>query len=837
MKTQLLKPFTILAFFILMLCTWHTEAQVVPIDIQERITNSDYIFEGEVIRADCYWNADKTFIFTSVTVDITKVFKGALHCGSVEVITEGGIKGDTSLDISHNLSLEKGEMGIYLCRQTNRELPLIDYYPETNPVKLDPKYDEQSFIKYYDDYVNHIAEDWQYNFDSLAQVYNVVELYAQLNYIDCYPHRSIFDVHEDRANTLDQSTINPNVTSQNSALSIETDTLHRLNIRYGNRHVTSGIPHRFEFDIQLNDDCDTCYFSAADLIVKYDPLVFGGNLGSNPATIITQTGVLINHPYNIQYFDVSPSALAIRINRNATFLPGDSLINLPADPNLVNTVHLSVEILDCNSSSAILDTVVYPSYFNYHWYNSAAINPSLDSMYNYSLIDHPIPLTFPSCLMHIDAISPSTVNGGILDSVTVTGMGFDSIRGNGNVFLRNADRGGSNYVPLDSMDYGTWSDTLIKFAVPSIIDSLNTGKTYTPGSGIIKVKKNAGQVEVSQDPLNIFYSVTNMFPEDPGPRAKFFVNLITQPGSSGYVFRTDTNFSHHSDRLSCLRSAIRDWVCLTDVNFKLGTDTTFSFNQNIAPAVGHNVNYILFDTIQNNTVLARTYQWKQTQRFLCQRAWAYEIDLVVNKLYMNTFAADTDNTHPILPGLHDLYQILLHELGHAHSLRHVNDSSAVMWYAETPNIGGIPANLRRVKLYNDNSAYGGGNYVVERSLTFDTTVCGDTASAISVLMPDTGSNCTTFVGIAPQPKHNAQFSLYPNPSSAFINLSCKLEKEAEVEIKIYDYLGRIVYMIPKKKQSSGTFVENISTQSFPDGFYIVKLSVNKFEYATKFIKQ
>ena len=76
-------------------------------------------------------------------------------------------------------------IGIFLCSPSQKELPLIDYYSETNPLVLDFPYDIQGYIKYFNDNFNKAIVDYQYSLDSLAQAYNLIELYTQLNYVDC----------------------------------------------------------------------------------------------------------------------------------------------------------------------------------------------------------------------------------------------------------------------------------------------------------------------------------------------------------------------------------------------------------------------------------------------------------------------------------------------------------------------------------------------------------------------------------------------------------------------------------------------------------------------------
>ena len=119
-------------------------AQEIPKDITERVLFCNYIFEGEVIRSNAYWSSDKKNILTSSTIEIYKLLKtdstSDFTCGTVEVISEGGTINDTTLKISHNLELRKGMKGIFLCNETQKELPAEDYYSESNSIKLDIPY-------------------------------------------------------------------------------------------------------------------------------------------------------------------------------------------------------------------------------------------------------------------------------------------------------------------------------------------------------------------------------------------------------------------------------------------------------------------------------------------------------------------------------------------------------------------------------------------------------------------------------------------------------------------------------------------------------------------------
>lgn len=180
MKTKQLFLLTLLTFMC-MFC----RAQTIYKDLYTIFMGTDYIFEGQVIRSDCYYGDNEQMIYTSYTMEISKIFKGELTCGTVEVITEGGTIGDVSLEVSHNISFRKGEIGIFCANLSPYENAAINYYPETNDAVLYIKYGNQGFFKYFFDDINAAISNTRYDFDSLVQVYDTLQIMSQTNYIDC----------------------------------------------------------------------------------------------------------------------------------------------------------------------------------------------------------------------------------------------------------------------------------------------------------------------------------------------------------------------------------------------------------------------------------------------------------------------------------------------------------------------------------------------------------------------------------------------------------------------------------------------------------------------------
>lgn len=789
-------------------------AQVIPKDIIERVTKSEFIFEGEVIRENGYWNDNENFIYTSLTIDVKKLFKGTLLCGKIEMILDGGKVGDSiALEISHNLVLKKGDKGIFLCRRTAKELPAIDYYPENNPEKLEAIFNEQGFLKYFKDGINPVISDWQFSLDSLAKVYDLMELYTQLNYVDCYPAQSIFD------NELVQNEEPPTASNSDyrssSVNAIDTNLTSTLE---NPQLTTFGGRKYFEFDISLSDSAAGIYLNQAIVKIKYDTLTFGSRIKFNNKITLSRGTVLLDTTTyrNPSGLDFTNEIITIVIGNTH-----DSLISfydLSSTPT--PTVHVKIEIMDCNHVSAIEQFQ-----FNTFAFYTLGATTALP-IFSYDTLNTPNNLNFSGCgggIVYINSILPSNVRAGTGDLVTINGGGFGSTRGSGNVFLKNADDGGRTYLQLDSMDYITWNNNEISFIVPSAIGA----QKHCPGSGLVKIMNDAGDsISSPMDYINIDYSVKNIYVHD-SIFNKFFVNLSPDDTSAingGFIFRPDTSFTSHPDRLATFKKAVDSWVCLTTVNFNVGDEIDTSTD---SIAVLDGISRVKFAYISDSSTIANTQQWVYYRRGNCNSAWTKEIDIIFNKDFL--FVADTNINNNIPVGYIDLYQVALHELGHALSLHHVNDQSKVMWYASLPF--GIAAADRRVTLYNDQAAIDGGLYVVNESLLFDTVNC----AAGTNILTSGNSHCTIDISEIDRKINN--LNLYPNPTSSDLNISFQTDKPSALSIQIIDLTGRVIYSSVDKITTLSYNATIPISQSIDSGIYILKLNIGMSEYNGKFIKQ
>lgn len=89
-------------------------AQLYPVTLEERVTRSEVIIEGKVIRQKSFWNSERTAIFTANEIWVYKSYKGTVNGEKAILITQGGRVGDTIIKVTNALTLNIGDEGIFL---------------------------------------------------------------------------------------------------------------------------------------------------------------------------------------------------------------------------------------------------------------------------------------------------------------------------------------------------------------------------------------------------------------------------------------------------------------------------------------------------------------------------------------------------------------------------------------------------------------------------------------------------------------------------------------------------------------------------------------------------
>jgi len=330
-------------------------------------------------------------------------------------------------------------------------------------------------------------------------------------------------------------------------------------------------------------------------------------------------------------------------------------------------------------------------------------------------------------LASISSFSPATVHGGALNdptnnTLTINGSGFGTASGSAEVRFKdgNSDFTTPDYsVPYTSSYMVSWSDTKIVIKVPS-----------RAATGKIAVVISDGSIVQSTATLDVFYSVLDAaFDFSPTVDTTVVVEprLMNTNNSGGYNFKYSTstsgggkNFSTDPVKATFL-SALTTWKESAGINFSEGPTTPV---QKIEDDTN---NLVVFDNLNTGVspmasgVLEITYSFSS----LCYVASPFQVyaaqkrgfDILIrnNGVSVGNIPFEEGPCFPA-EGTYDRETVILHELGHALNLAHINDDfegisvpnlnpEKVMHYA-------ITSSVDRRSL--DNSAYKAGFYTTTK---------------------------------------------------------------------------------------------------------------------------
>ncbi len=824
-KANVMKNLSTILFFLLAINFLH--AQEIPINLVNRINAVNFIFEGKVINSQPYYSDNGQYIYTSNTVEITKILKGDIKCGTIEIITKGGKIDGTKLEISHSLKLTKGSSGIFLCTETNRPSSTIDFYPESNLEKLEPTFENQSFIRYWWDGHNINAADVWHNYDSLVSVYNATEVISGLQFIAC--EESITDTifnpnfnfsEEEEFPTYSKEDFNKliqyaefkrnNYTQEDISKSTS-----KIFYNLSNLIITGTTQKYLEFDVTVKDNLGTKYLDQSAVRIVYDSLAFGSNIVANGNIIVTR-GTL-NADTNC-YSAPIPSD----VNSHTILIPALETVFSQCKAPILQTpqsiMHIKMKIQTCDipNNIALVDTATFfgPSLIlNYSAY---ADFPADTFQTYYDDLEHIQIESVPACEITITDFYPKEVAGGIKDTLTIKGFQFGANRGTGNIYFKNANDGGSSEVFLDSLDYILWSDTLIKIHVPSFDSAIVAGTAnigIPAGTGFFRVVNNVEKMDTSNVELKIKFSVAN------NNQKKAYIISPRDIFDKKITFHCSYEVANYGggEMKAVIRKALKDWTCLTGIDWKLGSDTLYTDSI----AKNDSLCIITFADLNPN-VLASTKGWKGVCPVPGNPAVYFEMDIEIDT--NNLLFIDTISTS-IPAGYLDFYSIILHELGHAHNLKHVIGSSNIMHYAISP--GQIKRNLE-----NDLSCDEGGNWVIDFSTdTINNPINNCGLENISAFLKTPCSH----LSVENIDKNNSNTLVYPNPFTGIINIEINSLNSSAAYIQIYDLRGKLI--IDKKYQiNQGLNTIPIETIRLNNGVYLMTILLGNKLTSHKIIK-
>ncbi|MDR1758547.1 MAG: hypothetical protein LBR51_06290 [Bacteroidales bacterium] len=299
---------------------------------------------------------------------------------------------------------------------------------------------------------------------------------------------------------------------------------HTLTLQLANQQLihdnTTGKYH-IRFDVLVNSNHPNLYLDYATLFINYEDQYFNSeaidNFPSNYVQSVDIDGVSVwkgeafgqeNYKFCLARAESNVICLEISnwIDENRTVL----------DTVPVPLLHFQLELQ--NNLSQVQSFFAFSPYYH--------VNPTNHSQYttiqSYASGYYAFSNVFllPSDTLTISTLAAPIITGfdaslkiaGIGDTLSINGAHFGT--GRGTVLFKNANRGGATFLKgLDDQYFVSWSDSLIKVLVPSLVYQVHNSNTYEyqggAGSGQVKIKTAAGDSCVSNTSLDIPVSVIN----------------------------------------------------------------------------------------------------------------------------------------------------------------------------------------------------------------------------------------------------------------------------------------------------------------------------------------
>ena len=327
---------------------------------------------------------------------------------------------------------------------------------------------------------------------------------------------------------------------------------------------------------------------------------------------------------------------------------------------------------------------------------------------------------------------PTTVNGGALNDpannvLTINGSGFGNTPGGSAAILfkdGNNDNTAPDYsVPYNSPYVVSWKDNAIVIKVP--------GRAAT---GKIAVVLNDGATQAtSATSLTVFFSILNFQFDFSSVGVDTVIvgepRLMNTNSQGGYTYKfgADTagksiNFATDAAAATFNR-AVTTWKDLVGANLVAGGTTT------VQKVGNDNINVVEYDNLNTGVpamaegVLEVTYSFGticyQPTPFTLFNAQKSGFDILIRNPNVSTGGVVNFETGPCFPVVttYDLENIILHEVGHALNLMHINDGYQVTNNAYAHVNPGKIMHYSIIDYANrrspDESAYQGALYSVE----------------------------------------------------------------------------------------------------------------------------
>jgi|GEM_PF-3646718 len=831
---------------LLILANGQLLAQEVLKTLEERINEITYVFEGRVISSNSYETKNGGFINTSNTIQISRVFKGNLQCGTVEFITDGGDIGHRKVDISHNLDLHRGMTGIFLAKLTHKEMSPFDFYSESNNEQIEGSFGNQSFIKYWDD----ILRNKTLAFDMSEGNFEIEDLYSEITTITGYPMNPCSDyLFKPVEGFLKNRFVHRIVPFEHSTLPLnemhlEETKEHNNTISKSLGSVDLTVSHLFsqeqlvtiiqgtdtsdwvELTIDMADDSSSVYLGYTQFHIEYDTATFGPNIwDATYSNLELERGNVFMNTLAYQHpsaYNLNDSTIVVNI-----FLEAAPQGRYDLSTNLEQALICRFKLKDCTPSPDF-NFEVNDNIF-YHTDPNTAVNIKYDFFQNNNWSLNSCAAGIPKIDSFVSSYDGAhTIRSGVFDTLRIYGSNFgDSFTAHANILFPNANDGGStrhglnshNFDPILTLSGDTiipWTDTLITILMPTFSRQYfapsGSLQSSSPGSGVFYLVNKDSLFTSSPTGLTIKYSIM----DEPLNRSTSILCATDSTEKGRKIkFRLDTEVANFANgqMKAVIEFALKEWSCKTGIDWELGSDTI-----NLG-AKEDSIFHICF--IEDAVYVAQAPNYLYNRCPFNQYYYYDEFDIRISKTIAHRFVYDTTRTININASAIDFLAVIEHELGHGLRMNHMIDINDLMYYTVQQN---ATANQRhRI----DGDCLEGGIYSCSKtfhSQDFVTLGCLNLLPPIQIHSLDS-IKCSNTTALQSLPKQES-VTIYPNPTESTIYI--ENQNKHKFDFELYNQIGQMMRF--------GKSRHRISLIGLTPGIYFLNLKHNDEIFTFKVVK-
>ena len=706
-------------------------AQLYEVPLNDRIDRSAYIFEGKVLESNSFYGPGDRMIYTSHLVQVYSVFKGEFPGDQVEIVTAGGSVDGRSVEITHNLELFKGQHGIFFANPTTRPSDR----QANSGLSLRVYAGLQGFIRFHFDGINPKASE-------------PFHVYRQ-------PETDLFPLIEARTGQLRRN--------WEGVSRASSDFFIQYFFSYPQLTQVGGQTY-LDFEVEASVSGGSYELGDAGIFIEYDTSLLGSNLAGAGKVTISSGDVTTSTDYSFSATDYGTNVLEIAVdaadpplNLGEVDAWADDVVKVRVDvtglaPGLDALFEQSLMQGESEYYDPVSGTYVF---FPFVWaVDSVVFSSSTDSVV-------------------IDTVYPRILSAGTFDTLYVEGHGFGSVKGE---FFFNDANVGNIQTPVPNEDM-VWTDTLIKVHIFSVNDTNGTA-----GSGPISMYTANGDTLENFDLVVIKFAVANS-------RASYTNNLSFLhtlgdfQGDSLLTFELSDQVSLNSDTADIIREALLRWQCATEINWELSDVSTGI--DTISP---EGVNLILFSDSTKNGLkddpldvgaAAITIRTLDTCRTGASTFYHYtfDTDIVINQ-QRNWAFLKGDSIQP--PGILDFYTTILHELGHAHLLKHVQANDKVMW----PGPHSSTSLILRTLTQDDIE---GGNWIMD-------SIATQRANCPGSISRSPAGNCDVLNNVVEaNSRSSLDLNIFPNPITEASKIVIRSSFSPEIEVSVLNVMGQVLW--------------------------------------------